>query len=104
MQIAADSMLRHLKTRRQIRTHHSAVFLQDLANQRLSLLGKSSIIEQSNSLNNHKRATVSMIVCPAVIVNVPARRFTMKIAHFACGPNSLTSGPLLGRVLCRQYQ
>jgi hypothetical protein len=46
MQIAADSMLRHLKTRRQIRTHHPAVFLQDLANQRLSLLGKSSIIEQ----------------------------------------------------------
>jgi hypothetical protein len=33
----------------------------------LSLLGKSSIIEQINSLNNHKRATVSMIVCPAVI-------------------------------------
>jgi hypothetical protein len=26
MQIAADSMFRHLKTRRQIRTHHPAVF------------------------------------------------------------------------------
>ncbi len=24
-----------------------------------------------------------MIVCPALVVNVPARRFTMKIAHFA---------------------
>jgi hypothetical protein len=50
MQIAADSMLRHLKTRRQLRAHHPAVFLQDLANQRLSLLGKSSIIEHKQLL------------------------------------------------------